>query len=274
MITLLLLALFFNRKLAQPIMLAVVLIWIAASIYLLLRPKITALAAFAKANHTQWSMEDPPQVLPISEANINPAPSNEGTASAKAVSERHEQEEKRMLQHISLRITEKLKSAYPDATWLWEDAPDLAEILEGKLFRIAVSEMGSNTHADIYFDQFGRIRIIPLIVGEFAPSGGANAQTGPGETSEPAVTDVQSWYELIGKKTLETIITDLNANGHNRLSIKENGDIIIIRNKKEALKGTLEQFPAKNYWKEILKLLEEYELHGKAENDHIIVSWT
>ena len=46
-----------------------------------------------------------------------------------------------------------------------------------------------------------------------------------------------------------------------------------IGDKKEALKGTLDQFPPKNYWNEFLNLLEEQELHGKVEKDRIIISW-
>lgn len=265
---LLFITMFFNRKLAQQLMLAVILIWIAAGLYLLICSKINALAAFSKANYTKGKTKDPAMDLPMR------ADANETTISAKIISDRYGQEKKWMFQHISLRITEKLKSAYPDATWAWDEAPDLTEMLEGKHFRISVSEMGGNTHADIFFDQFCRIRITPLIVGEFSPSGSINAQPDSGNNREPAVIDVQSWYELIGKQALESIITDLNANGHSRLSIKENGDILITHNKKEALMGTLEHFPPKNYWNELLKLLEEYELHGKAEKDHIIVSWT
>ena len=140
-----------------------------------------------------------------------------------------------MLQHISLRITEKIKSAYPDATWRWADSPDLTAILDGKTFRIQVDDMAAFTHADIRFDRYARIRITPLSVGEFASSADSGKKTPSEEdTKEPAVVDVISWYELIGRQMLESVITDLNANGHSRLSIKENGDIIITRNKKEA----------------------------------------
>lgn len=253
-IVLLLLATLFNKELAQQLMLAAILIWIAATSYLLLHPRITALAALIKARRTRTETE-----------NTAPAPD---------VSNWNSQKQKQILQHISLRVTEKLKSAYSDATWIWNETPNLTDILNGAMFRVTVSEMESYTHADILFDRFGRIRITPLIIGEFASTGNANAQPKAEETGEPAVIDVQSWYALIGKRTLEAIITDLNANGHSRLSIKENGDIVITRNKKETLRGTLDQFPPKNYWNEILKLLEEYELHGKAEKDHIIVSWT
>lgn len=135
-------------------------------------------------------------------------------------------------------------------------------------------DMAQFTHADVHFDRYARIRIVPLIIGEFAEA--ANTETEPDAevAPEPPVVDVISWYDLIGRKILEDIITDLNANGHSRLSIKENGDIVITRNKKEVLKGTLDQFPPKNYWNEFLQLLTEYELNGKVEKDRIIVSWT
>ena len=74
------------------------------------------------------------------------------------------------------------------------------------------------THADIRFDRYARIRITPLSVGEFASSADSGKKTPSEEdTKEPAVVDVISWYELIGRQMLESVITDLNANGHSRL---------------------------------------------------------
>lgn len=103
--------------------------------------------------------------------------------------------------HISLRITEKIKSAYPDATWRWADSPDLTAILDGKTFRIQVDDMAAFTHADIRFDRYARIRITPLSVGEFASSADSGKKTPSEEdTKEPAVVDVISWYELIGRQ--------------------------------------------------------------------------
>ena len=71
-------------------------------------------------------------------------------------------------------------------------------------------------------------------------------------------------YELVGQKVLESLITDLNANGHTRLTIKENGDVVVNRQKKEMLKGTLDSFPAKGCWDELVVLLAEDELKGSS----------
>ena len=187
-----------------------------------------------------------------------------------------------MLLHISLRITEKLKSAYPQSVWQWKDTPSLQGILAGGTVRILVENMDAYTHADISFDRFGRIHVEPMTIGSFAePSGnGTSAGTGTGDADaaeemppEPSVVDVRVWYELVGQKVLETQITDLNANGHTKLTIKENGDVVVNRQKKEMLKGTLDSFPTKGCWDELVALLAEDELKGKITGNTLQVSW-
>ena len=179
-----------------------------------------------------------------------------------------------MLCHISLRITDKLKSAYPQAVWQWKQKPSLKNILAGATLRIAVDDMEKYNHADICFDRFGRIHVQPLVVGSFQPS----AQDTPPEPENeepkaPSVVDVSVWYELVGQKVLESLITELNAGGHTRLTIKENGDVVIRQNKKELLKATLENFPGRNYWEELISTLEENELKARIAGDALQVSW-
>ena len=187
-----------------------------------------------------------------------------------------------MLLHISLRITEKLKSAYPQSVWQWKDTPSLQGILAGGTVRILVENMDAYTHADISFDRFGRIHVEPMTIGSFAEPSGNGTSAGPGTGDadaaeemppEPSVVDVRVWYELVGQKVLESLITDLNANGHTRLTIKENGDVVVNRQKKEMLKGTLDSFPAKGCWDELVVLLAEDELKGKIAGNTLQVSW-
>ena len=270
-IVLLLLTVIFNRKLSQQLMLAAILVWTAVAISVFFGPRIYAFIKKVSAQRQAEKQE-------VSAAPSVPAAAAEETilplSRAVSVQSVPEPDNRRMLQHISLRITEKIKSAYPDATWRWDGSPDLTAILEGQTFRIITDGMAQFTHADVYFDRYVRIRITPLIIGEFADTVGDVPEEKDTAASEPPVVDVISWYYLIGRKVLEDTISDLNANGHSRLSIKENGDMVITRSKKEVLKGTLEHFPPKNYWNEFLQVLEEYELHGKVEKDHIVVSWT
>ena len=114
-----------------------------------------------------------------------------------------------------------------------------------------------------------------MIIGSFAaPPVSDDTEAVPAEEEpEPPVVDVNVWYELIGQKALENIITELNANGYTKLSIKENGDVVINRQKKESVQATLDAFPGKPYWEELITVLEENELKGKITGSCLQVSW-
>ena len=280
-ISLLLLAVFFQKERSQKLMALVLILWIAvtAGIFLFrksgkLAKKCSALSASLKqARRTAKAAAEKP-------AEAVPEPETEPASPAKPVPDSRETDT--MLLHISLRITEKLKSAYPQSVWQWKDTPSLQDILAGGTTRILVENMDAYTHADISFDRFGRIHVEPMTIGSFAEPSGNGTSAGPGTGDadaaeemppEPSVVDVRVWYELVGQKVLEAQITDLNANGHTKLTIKENGDIVVNRQKKEVLKGTLDSFPAKSCWEELVLLLAEDELKGKIAGNTLQVSW-
>lgn len=278
-ITLLLLAVFFQKEHSQKLMALALILWIAvtAGIFLLrksgkLTKKCGAFFAFLKnaGQMVKASAEKPAEESTIAAAETDP------TRPAAPAPDSRETET--MLLHIALRITEKLKSAYPQSVWQWKDTPSLQNILAGGTMRIMVENMDTYTHADISFDRFGRIHVEPMVIGSFADvENGANAKpescTGEETTPEPSVVDVRVWYELIGQTVLEKLITDLNANGHSMLTIKENGDIVVSCQKKKILKATLDSFPGKTYWKELISILEENELKGKISDNSLQVSW-
>ena len=278
-VSLLLLAVFFRKENSQKLMALAFILWAAVTAGILLFrqsgklfKKCRALCSTLKRKIRQM-MESPAETP-------SPATVQEPVPPAKpAFPAPDSREYETMLLHIALRITEKLKSAYPQAVWQWKDTPFLQDILKGGTIRILVENMDTYTHADISFDRFGRIHVEPMVIGSFADTeNGTNAKPQPGGTDEettpePSVVDVRVWYELIGQKVLEELITDLNANGHSMLTIKENGDIVVSCQKKKILKATLDSFPGKTYWKELVSILEENELKGKIADDSLQVSW-
>lgn len=274
-IFLLLSAVFFQKERSQVLMIVVFLIWLSVIIVTVLwkplKNLITTLKTqTAKSRNTniQQNME------PTCESpKASTAPPIANPIIHQEVLQKHQDEI--MLRHIALRITDKLKSAYPHAAWQWQGKPLLQNILQGNTIRIAVEEMAEFTHADITFDRFGRIHVEPMIIGSFAaPPAADDMDAAPEEPiPEPPVVDVNVWYELIGQKALENIITELNANGYTKLSIKENGDIVINRQKKESVQATLDAFPGKPYWEELITVLEENELKGKITGSSLQVSW-
>ena len=282
-VSLLLLAVFFRKEHSQKLMALAFILWAVVTVGILLFrhsgklfKKCRALCSALKQKIGQMmeSSEEIPSPFPVQEHPKEPVPPAKPAFPAP-----NSREYETMLLHIALRITEKLKSAYPQAVWQWKDTPSLQDILKGGTIRIMVENMDTYTHADISFDRFGRIHVEPMVIGSFADAeNGKGAKPEPGgadeeTTPEPSVVDVRVWYELVGQKVLESLITDLNANGHTKLTIKENGDVVVNRQKKEMLKGTLDSFPAKSYWEELILLLAEDELKGKITGNTLQVSW-
>lgn len=178
-----------------------------------------------------------------------------------------------LLTQFRLRISEKLKSAYPEAIWKWANVPSLKELIGGNSVRIQVENMGTYTHADVCFDGYGRIHVEPMTIGSFIPEDHKKSGQDDDTPKEPAVVDVKAWFDMIGKTVIDKQITELNAQGHSKLTIKENGDIVVGCNHKEKLLCTLDAFPEKNYWEELRAVLTDNGLDSKMAGNSLQISW-
>ena len=176
-----------------------------------------------------------------------------------------------LMTQYRLRISEKLKSAYPDAVWKWDKEPTLRNLMDGDTVRIQVENMAAFTQADVSFDFYGRIHIEPMTIGNFLPENAEDCEASI--PKEPAVVDVKAWFDLVGRQILDKQITELHAQGHNKVTIKENGDIVINCQKKDRFLFSLDAFPGKNYWQELICVLGDNELEAKIAGNTIQVSW-
>ncbi len=178
LISLLLLAVFFQRERSQKLMVFATILWVAviSGIFLfrksgkLAKKCISHFVSLKQASKKgKGATEKPVWADKTPEAKAKPT---EPAIPAKPIPD--SQETETMLLHIALRITEKLQSAYPQSVWQWKDTPSLQSILAGKTVRILVENMDAYTHADISFDRFGRIHVEPMTVGSFTkPSAGS-----------------------------------------------------------------------------------------------------
>lgn len=175
-----------------------------------------------------------------------------------------------LLCQLSHRVTDKLRSAYPDATWDWEKRPSTERLLNGKAVRICVTHAGEFTHAEINIDAYGSLRLKMMRIQPLSQTGQSPDET---PAPEPPVVDCSSWYELIGANVLSHLITDLNARGYSTLSINEGGEIIIVENEKPVVKDTFQNFPGKNYWEELVSIFADNELKAEITDTALQISW-
>lgn len=177
-----------------------------------------------------------------------------------------------LLRHVNHRISAYLRGAYPDVKWEWCEKNPEKLILHGGVGRIRVFGVADFDHADIKLDQNANIRcdmvkIVPLATAE---NNGNNSNSTP-PNKQPV--DPQIWYEVQGRKVLETLVADLNSRGHSKLTLREDGDICIVEDKDEIAKEHLSSFPEKVYWPRLVQVLESNGLAAEITAAGIQVSW-
>lgn len=183
--------------------------------------------------------------------------------------------EKILLRHVNCRITDKLKSAYPDATWEWCEETPVKLAAKGGTGRIKTSETGEYNYADVTIDQYARIKFNMMKIVSLDDAVTASEGTAaPVKTEAEPVVDVGVWYDLMGRDVLQEIITELNAHGHSYLVIKELGEVCIVDNDGHETKlEELENLPKKKWWSELAKVFCDNGLKTSVEEDRIILSW-
>lgn len=177
------------------------------------------------------------------------------------------------LRHLNCRISDKLKSAYPDVTWNWEveQPDDLAS--KGGTGRIKLHQAGEFTHAEVTVDQLARIdfKMMKLVDINALIPGVQPANGTP--TAEPVITDAAAWFDLVGREQLTAIVTELNTRNHRKLSIAENGDVYVVEDDASVKQSTLENLPGKNYWNELSTLIAEIGIKAQVIGDQLRLAW-
>ena len=183
--------------------------------------------------------------------------------------------ERLLLGHISCRISEKLKSAYPQATWQW-CSPRPVSIIRGGTGRIRTFNTEDYTHAEVTVGEYFKIAFKMMKIVDFS----AAANSGPEETAdtkstneaEPQVVDPAVWYDLVGREVLTGLIRDWSTRGHSMLHIAEDGKVFFAEGADE-IQAELKEFPTKQYWPELAKCLEKDDLKTQLQENRMEVLW-
>lgn len=178
-----------------------------------------------------------------------------------------------LMRHANCRVTEHLKTVFPEATWEW-DSNNTEHIIEkGGTGRIRLFNIAEFGYADVTFDNMARIscnfvKIVPLTA-----LNANNRTIVQASKSTELVIDPAIWYNLQGKAVLEECIGNLNSYGYNKIIIKENGDVCMQKDDKEVVCVKLKNLPAKNYWSSLVDVFNNRNFKASIADDCIAVSW-
>lgn len=172
-----------------------------------------------------------------------------------------------LIRQISYQITDTLQSAFPEATWEFAEEMKLPRLLNGQPTRISTRNTGEYNFAEVSMNQYGSLHLQMLTISALKRKGDRS-----GSPDTPKV-DPASWYSLIGKPFLVEMIGNLQAKGHQKLFIGEQGDVYILNGKEPEVKGKLEHFPPKAYWPALLQVFADDELEAAETENAVEITW-
>ena len=169
-----------------------------------------------------------------------------------------------LLCHVNYRVSDCLKSAYPNASWEWTMKDPTPFVVRGGTGRIRVYGVPDYEYADVTLDQRGSLSCSLV---QIVPVQGA----APGKQPQ----DPQAWYELEGREVLDRLIADLSSRGHTGLTV--NGDGSITFQPEGSARATTKQcfknLPDQARWPQLADVLRQDGLTADVQADGIAVSW-
>lgn len=182
--------------------------------------------------------------------------------------------ERVLMLHVGRRITDYLHAAYPQAKWMWCEDDPCRLAIDGGTGRIQIYGVPEFDYANVTIDRRANIRCDLVKVVQLGAAASAAATTVPAEVPpNEQVIDPQVWYEMQGRKVLETVQADLSARGFSTLTLDNNGNILVRQGDKLAKKGQLPDYPGQQLLPKLVQVFERYGLAVKVQGKDLILSW-
>ena len=179
-----------------------------------------------------------------------------------------------LLRQVNYRVMEQLKQSYPAAAWLWDTRPTPDEISKGCTKRIKLYHCDPFNFGEVTMDASGKLEIALIQLVALAD---ADTESGHSEDLEEndilSRSDVKQWYANTGIALLSALIDELNVQGHKRLVIRENGDVVVSVGGKEQAVDTIPDFPPLPAWDDLCVLAREDDISAEVRGQELAVSW-
>lgn len=217
-----------------------------------------------RAIHPKASEPPPSQ----SRAAIQEVPVNQSASQAT-------QSDLFLIRQVNYRITEQLKASYPMVSWLWLKRPEAAELCQGGRFRIRTTNTDPFNFGEVVLSSEGRLTITMLQAIPLKDAAEMELASKDDLAQEDLLErmDVKAWYQTQGESILCQMIDDLNTQGHKRLLVKDNGEVVIEIAGQEESVELLKDFPPRMVWDDFCHLLNEDEITASIQTDGLLLTW-
>lgn len=179
-----------------------------------------------------------------------------------------------LYRQINCRITEQLRTNYPDVSWLWVNRPEVEELAKGGTWRIRLANADPFNFGEVTMTDMAQISINLmqiLSLKEAAELSHEDEDLRQEEMLERP--DAEKWYLELGQDLLGQVIDDLNSQGHKKMLVREDGGVCVQQNGIAQTIQTIRDFPPRLSWDKFCEVLAKDEIKAEPSAEGLQMSW-
>lgn len=171
-------------------------------------------------------------------------------------------------QQLQLRVQEKLRMKFPDATVdLCEKEIERVATLRKAVY-VPIRKADNYCHISILLKNTGEIQMNLFSLVHLENICEAKSSV-PAEPER----DVEQWFTQKGQQLLTELITNMNGRGYTKLSISENGDVTVKENGRNVLKDHFQEIPPKKQWAKLKELMADEDVQVQVSGRQLTLAW-
>ena len=177
---------------------------------------------------------------------------------------------KLFVQQTYYRIQEKLRTKFPNVSVEISESELYKIACEGKTIYAAIDQAEHYTHLSVALAKNGDLimNLFSLVNLDMIHQTTDQIQQVIEED-----TQVEQWFERKGQQLLTELLTNMNARGYSKISINEEGDVMVREDGRNCVKDYFKEIPPKKDWQKLKELMSKDGVNVQVSARYLKFAW-
>ena len=177
---------------------------------------------------------------------------------------------KLFVQQTYYRIQEKMRTKFPNVSVEISESELYKIACEGKTIYAAIDQAEHYTHLSVTLAKNGdlNMNLFSLVNLDMIHQTTDQIQQVIEED-----TQVEQWFERKGQQLLTELLTNMNARGYSKISINEEGDVMVREDGRNCVKDYFKEIPPKTDWQKLKELMSKDGVNVQVSARYLKFAW-
>ena len=177
---------------------------------------------------------------------------------------------KLFVQQTYYRIQEKMRTKFPNVSVEISEYELYKIACEGKTIYAAIDQAEHYTHLSVALAKNGDLimNLFSLVNLDMIHQTTDQIQQVIEEDSQ-----VEQWFERKGQQLLTELLTNMNARGYSKISINEEGDVMVREDGRNCVKDYFKEIPPKKDWQKLKELMSKDGVNVQVSARYLKFAW-